>query len=85
MDKAIYGLCALTSLMCAYLLLRRYADVRHRLLLWSGLCFAFLTANNILLIIDHLVVPSLDLTLWRLVSALIAPLLLLFGLIWERD
>jgi hypothetical protein len=27
----------------------------------------------------------LDLTLWRLVSALIAPLLLLFGLIWERD
>jgi hypothetical protein len=85
MDKIIYGLCALTSVACAYLLLRRYAEVRHRLLFWSGLCFAGLTVNNVLLIVDRVVLPSLDLALWRLVSALVAPLLLLFGLIWERD
>jgi hypothetical protein len=83
MDKGIYGLCALTSVMCAWLLLRRYAEVRHRLLLWSGLCFAVLTINNVLLILDRF--ATVDLSLWRLASALIALLLLLFGLIWERD
>jgi hypothetical protein len=85
MDKGIFGLCALTSMMCAWLLLRKFAEVRHRLLLWSGLCFVVLTINNVLLIFDRVIFPTADLSLWRLVSGLVAPLLLLFGLIWERD
>jgi hypothetical protein len=85
MDKGIYGLCTLTSVMCAWLLLRRYAAARHRLLLWSGLCFVVLAINNVLLILDHVVFLEADLSLWRLVSGLVAPLLLLYGLIWERD
>jgi hypothetical protein len=71
--------------MCAWLLLRKFAEVRHRLLLWSGLCFVVLTINNVLLIFDRVIFPTADLSLWRLVSGLVAPLLLLFGLIWERD
>jgi hypothetical protein len=83
MDKLIYGLCALTALSCAVLLLRSYARGRVRLLLWSGLCFVGLTANNILLILDKLLFTSVDMSIWRLSVALVAVLLLVVGLVLE--
>jgi hypothetical protein len=83
MATLVYALCALTSLACAVLLLRGYASSRARLLLWSGLCFAGLALNNILLLIDKRVVPTLDLSLWRSVPALVGVALLLYGLVWE--
>lgn len=85
MAEIIYTLCALTSLICAWLLLRGYRQNRFRLLLWSGLCFAVLSVNNILLIMDKIVYPDIDLSTWRLTAALIAPLLLLYGLIMEDE
>ena len=85
MAPIIYSLCMLTSLACFGLLLRGWRNSRSRLLFWSALCFAGLTLNNFLLVIDKLVLPSVDLTLWRLTVALIAPLLLLVGLIWEEE
>jgi hypothetical protein len=81
----IYSLCALTSLACAVLLLRSYARTRVHLLLWSGLCFVGLTLNNILLVLDRVVLPEVDLAVPRLAAALAGLLLLLFGLIWEKD
>lgn len=83
MAPLIYLLCALTSLTCAVLLLRAYRATHTRLLLWSGLCFAGLTLNNVILVLDRIIYPDIDLLLMRLVSALVALLLLLFGLIWE--
>lgn len=83
MATLVYALCALTSLACAVLLLRGYASSRARLLLWSGLCFAGLALNNILLLIDKRVVPTMDLSLWRSVPALVGVALLLYGLVWE--
>lgn len=83
MATLVYALCALTSLACAILLLRGYAASRARLLLWSGLCFAGLAANNVLLLIDKRVVPTLDLSLWRSLPALAGVALLLYGLVWE--
>ncbi len=80
---AIYILCALTSAMCAALLLRGYSQSRARLLFWSGLCFAGLAVNNLLLIVDLRVLPSLDLEMWRTVPALIGVALLVYGLVWE--
>jgi hypothetical protein len=85
MAPIIYSMCMLTSLACFGLLLRGWRNSRSRLLFWSALCFAGLTLNNFLLVIDMLVLPAIDLTLWRLVVALIAPLLLLVGLIWEEE
>jgi hypothetical protein len=87
MDKAIYGLCMLTSMGVAWLLLRSYARTRFRLLLWSGLCFLALTANNVLLILDRIVFPdpAVDLSTWRLVAGVIAIVLLVGGLILEGD
>lgn len=83
MDGVIYGLCALTALLCSGLLLAAYLRSRYRLLLWSGLCFAGLTANNLLLIADKLIFPLTDLSVARSAVALLSLALLLFGLIWD--
>lgn len=84
MAETIYGLCTLTSLLCAWMLLTSYRRNGVRLLFWSGLCFIGLSVNNILLVLDKLVFPQIDLLLLRLFSALVALLLLLFGLIYEN-
>jgi hypothetical protein len=85
MDRIVYTLCALTALLCAALLLRAFLRTRVRLLLWSGLCFVGLTVNNVLLILDRLVYPEVDLLPWRLLAALLAVLLLVAGLILEGN
>ena len=79
----VYALCAVTSILCALLLLRGYARSRFRLLLWSGLCFAGLAVNNILLFVDFRVLPETDLSLIRAVPAVIGAAILVFGLTWE--
>jgi uncharacterized membrane protein len=85
MAALIYSLCALTGLICAILLLRSYQQTRVHLLLWSGLCFAGLTGSNVILVLDRIIYPEVDLVSARLATALIALLLLLFGLIWENE
>ena len=85
MAQVTYTLCALTALLCAGLLLRAYARTRFRLLLWSGLCFVGLTANNLLLVLDRLVFANVDLGLARLLVALASVLLLVVGMILEHD
>jgi hypothetical protein len=79
----VYALCAITSAACAWLLLRSYARSRLRLLLWSGLCFAGLAVNNIALFIDVRVLPEVDLSLWHTIPAVVAVMVLIFGLVWE--
>ena len=83
MGLVVYALCALTSLVCAVLLLRGYRRSRVRLLLWSGLCFVCFTLNNILLIIDVRVLPDQDLSIVRSLPSLVGVALLLYGLVWE--
>ncbi len=84
MAEAIYILCALTSFVCAYMLLRGYSRSKAGFLLWSAVCFVGLAANNALLIVDKIVLPtSIDLSLWRTFIALGAIVVLLYGLIWD--
>jgi len=85
MAAIIYLLCTLTCLTCFGLLLRGWLISRSHLLFWSALCFAGLSVNNFLLVIDKLVFTAVDLTAWRLSTALLALFLLLFGLIWEEE
>ena len=86
MAALIYGLCALTSITCFVLLFRSWRATGARLLFWSALCFGALSINNVLLVFDRVVFPAeVDLSNARLVAALVAVLLLLFGLIWEED
>jgi hypothetical protein len=85
MAAIIYSLCALTALGCAILLIRGYRRSRYRLLFWSGLCFAGITVNNVLLVLDKVAFPDIDLALPRILVQLVAMGVLLFGLIWDSD
>ncbi|MDP4200167.1 MAG: DUF5985 family protein [Bacteroidota bacterium] len=84
MKNVIYVLCALTSLSCAVLLLRGYGRSKVRLLLWSGLCFAFLALNNLLLVIDLTILTQVDLSVIRSIPTMIGLSLLIFGFIWDE-
>jgi hypothetical protein len=75
----------LTALLCAFLLFRAYGRSHRRLLMWSGLCFAGLTLNNLFLVLDKLVFPNIDFSIPRSVSALFAMSVLLWGLIWDFE
>ena len=79
------GLAVLASLSCTVFLLRAYAANGVRLLLWSGLCFVFLSLNNILLFLDLVVFPDIDLRPYRLIAALVGLAFLLYGFIWEAE
>ncbi|MEW5847805.1 MAG: DUF5985 family protein [Myxococcota bacterium] len=85
MAAVVYALCALASAACATLLLRAYRQSHARLLLWSALCFLGLGVNNVLLFVDRVLVPHIDLSLWRSGSAVVALMMLLYGLIWEAE
>ena len=85
MAFTIYSLCTLTSLACAWLLLGSYRRTKHRLLFWSGASFVAMTVNNLFLVLDKVVFPDVYLLPVRLVSALVAMLLLLYGLIYEKE
>jgi len=82
----VYLLCFVTSSACAYLLGRSYSKTGARLLLWSALCFLFLAINNLLLVVDLVFLPSdVDLRFARLITALIATCVLLFGFVWDLE
>ncbi len=83
MAKAVYLLCAAMSILCSALLFRGFAVDRSRLLLWSGVCFAGLALNNVLLVFDLVMVPQIDLAVIRTLTAAGALAVLLFGLVWE--
>jgi len=83
MANVVYSLCALTSIVCALLLIQGFVRTKTRLLLWSSLCFVGLVVNNLLLVVDRIFVPDIDLYSIRLFSALVALTLLVYGLIWE--
>ncbi len=86
MAALVYSLCALTSLACFVLLFRSWRASRHRLLFWSALCFACMTVNNFLLVLDKVVFPvEPDLSTWRLAAGLAAVMLLIYGLVWEEE
>lgn len=83
MAVAVYVLCALTTFVCAWLLLRGYARTSSALLLWSGLCFGGLTASHVVLVLDLAIVPHFDLFPLRTGMTLVSMALLLYGLLWE--
>ena len=82
---SIYFLCFLTAGVCTGLLLRGYWRSATRLLLWSGLCFGFLSINSLAVILDIMVFPQVDLQAVRHLASLAAVGTLLFGLVWELE
>jgi hypothetical protein len=84
MAEAVYVLCALTSLLCAVLLLRAWAASRVPLLFWCLLCFVGLALNNVMLLVDKVVAPETDLSVWRALPATLGVALLVYGLVTDR-
>lgn len=84
-EAMIYLLCIFTSLVCTWLLATAFLRHRQSLLLWSALCFSLLAVNNLLLFTDLILLPDVDLSLERSLTALAAGILLLFGFIWGMD
>ena len=84
-ETILYLLAVLTSAACMLLLFRAYARSGHRLLLWSALCFVGLSVNNVLLFLDLVIFPDVDLRLARLAAALVGVLFLLYSFIWEAE
>ena len=85
MSEAIYILCAITSFACAWLLMQGYRQSGHRLLFWSAMCFIGMTFTNLLLVFDKLIFPDVDLLPLRQASALASVLMLIYGLIYEKE
>ncbi|HEU4624277.1 MAG TPA: DUF5985 family protein [Steroidobacteraceae bacterium] len=83
MAEFVYILCALTSCICAGLLLRAYLASRAALLFWSSICFIGLAINNALLLVDLYVVPDTDLFVLRAGIALAGVSALIYGLVTE--
>lgn len=82
----LFLLAVLTCVACTALLFRGYASSGSRLVLWTALCFVFLSINNLLLFFDLAVwITEVDLRLFRHVSALAGLACLLYGFIWESE
>ena len=83
MAQLVYLMCGITSLACAGLLFRQYRRTRAGLLFWSTLCFVCLALTNVLLFVDLVVLPAVDLSVARNALTLSGMLMLLYGLIRE--
>ena len=81
MAFAIYLLCTLTSAACCWLLARAHLSRPHSVLFWSAVCFAGLTINNLLLMLDKLVFLDVDLSTLRLAVAQVSLLVLVLGML----
>jgi hypothetical protein len=85
MAAAVYILGFVVTLVCGALLSRAYAIGRKRLLLWSAVCFYGLAVSNLLVFLDLVVFTHVDLYPARLITAALAMVILLYGLIWEGE
>ena len=85
MAGLVYVLCAATAFACTWLLIRAYTKSGHSLLFWSAACFACLTINNGILVADRLFIPDADLSVVRLLPAIAAMVVMLYGLVFHGE
>ena len=85
MAELIYGSCALLSLAIATMLWRQHRRGASRLIFWTAWCFSGLALSNVLLVVDKVFVPQVDLAAIRHAVSLVSIGLLLFGLVYEDD
>ena len=81
--ELIYLLCAATSLVSSYMLLRYYLARRTSLLLWSCIGFLGLAVNNVLVYLDLVTFPQVDISMARAVAGAFGILALVYGLTKE--
>lgn len=82
---SVYALCAIASGLCVVLLFRAYRRTRAPLLLWSTISFVVWTMGSLLLFVDLVLVPMVDLSVYRAALSAAAVFVQLVGLIWDRS
>jgi hypothetical protein len=85
MAHLVYILCALISALCTYLLWKRYRLSRNSLLFWSAVCFFGFFVSNIMLVLNNIIFPDINLRLLRLSPILLGLLALIYGLIFKVE
>jgi hypothetical protein len=85
MAELIYGLCTILSLAIAVMLWRQHRRSPSRMIYWTALCFTGLALSNLVLVVDKLVFPDIDLRVLRHSISLLSIGLLLFGLVYEDE
>ena len=85
MAALIYSLCALTSITCLVLLWRSWRASGARLLFWSAMCFAGLSVNNVLLLLEGYGLIGNEFDLVRLFAAFFAVSFMLYGLVMSEE
>jgi hypothetical protein len=85
MAELIYGLCTILSLAIAAMLWRQHRRMPTRMIYWTALCFSGLALSNLVLVLDKLVFPEVDLRVLRHSISLLSIGLLLFGLVYEDE
>ena len=85
MAELIYGLCTILSMAVAVMLWRQHRRMPTRMIYWTALCFTGLALSNLVLVLDKLVFPGLDLRVLRHSISLLSIGLLLFGLVYEDE
>lgn len=83
MAGLIYLICAATAAVCSALLWRGFRRNGSQLLFWSCFCFLGLAAENILLYIDRIALPHVDLSMYRHLVGFAALLSLVYALVRE--
>lgn len=81
----VYLLCFLASALCAGMLIRQRMHNPSPVLSWAAACFVFLALSNLVVVLDQLVYPDIDLRTVRLVLTLLAVCVLLFGFILKVE
>jgi hypothetical protein len=84
-EAIVYLLCFFSSGLCAYLLVAAFLRNQARLLLWSAICFCLLAVNNLLVFVDIVLLPNINLITLRSLTALVAVAILLYGFVWEVE
>ena len=84
MPSFVYALCAVTSMVCCALLLRHHRRSPGTLLTRSAIAFLCFALANVLLFIDRIVLPEVDLRIYRNMATLIGVGVLLLALIKSK-
>lgn len=83
--EVVYIVAFLIALSCSVLLWRGYQRSERRLLLWSSICFLFMSLENAVLFVDLVLVQEIDFRLIRGLITLVGMCSLVYGLVWERE
>lgn len=81
----VYGLCLVTSAVCAALLIRSWLRTRQPLLMWSAGCFSLLALNAAFVVLDMVLFVQIDFSAARTATSFAAVCVLIYGFIWEVD